>query len=263
MYSFRYTLSIFLTAVRKELIQQLRTKRFLVILAVFLLLGLASPMLNKVTPELTKLDPDGAKIAELLPVPTAVDALSGYVQMISTFGFILAIIFGMGAIAGEKESGTAAMTLSKPMPRWVFVLSKFTSQLLVYTLAFLVSGMAVYYGTVVLFGPVEVFTVLKIDMLLLLSFITYASMEILASVLGKSIAVAAGIGLGLFVLIGFTRNIPYIGKWTPSGLMVRAVNLAVNADQVTVDPRAIVGTLVLILAFLIASTAIFERQEIG
>jgi hypothetical protein len=52
------------------------------------------------------------------------------------------------------------------MPRWVFVLSKFTAQLLVYTSAFLVGGLTAYYCIVVLFGAVDVLLMIKINLLL-------------------------------------------------------------------------------------------------
>jgi hypothetical protein len=39
-------------------------------------------------------------------------------------------------VAGEKERGLTPMILSKPMPRWAFLLSKFAAQTLLYLLGF-------------------------------------------------------------------------------------------------------------------------------
>jgi len=263
MNTLKVTLSIFFAAVRKEIVQQWRTKRFLIVISVFLLFGLGSPMIAKITPELIKSDPLGEELVKLLPPPTAVDALSGYINMFGTFGFFLAILLGMNAIAGEKESGTAGLILSKPMPRWAFILSKFTAQSLVYTLAFLVGASTVYYCTFVLFGAVDMFVLIKINLLLLLWFLTFAGIALLASVLGKTVAVAAGVGLGLSVLINLTRNIPHFGKWMPSELMTWAVDLGANAEKVVANPGALLSTLVLILVCLMGSVVIFERQEIN
>jgi len=262
MNAFKVTISIFFTAVRKEIIQQWRTKRFLVILAVFLLFGLGSPVMSKMVPEILKSEPGGEELVKLLPPPTAADAIGSYKEFIGTFGYIIVILLGMNAIAGEKESGTASLILSKPMPRWVFVLSKFTAQSLMYTLAILVGALAVYYCTFVLFGAVDVLILIKINLLLLVWILTYSGAVMLASILGKTVATAAGAGLGFAVLIGLSGNIPHYGKWSPNGLMSWAGTLLENTEKAVAIPGALIGSLVLILIFLIGSVAIFERQEI-
>lgn len=255
-------LTIYFAAVRKEITQQWRTKRFLVMLAVFLVIGLGSPMLIKMLPELVKQEPGGEELVKLMPPPSAAQAVGNYIEMIGTFGFFLAILLGMNAVAGEKESGTASLILSKPMPRWVFVLSKFTAQLLIYISGFLAGTVAVFYCTVVLFGPMDIVLLIKINLILLLWMLTYAGVALFSSVIGRTVVVAAGMGFGLSVLLGLARNIPHYGKWSPSGLMAWATELAVNPGKVALNPGALVGSLVVILICLIGSMVIFERQEI-
>jgi ABC-2 type transport system permease protein len=262
MCTFQVTLSIFYAAVRKEIVQLVRTKRFLVVMAVFLLFGLGSPMLIKITPELIKGEPGGEELVKLLPPPTPAEAVGSYVDTMGSFAYLVAILLGMSAVAGEKESGTAGLILSKPIPRWAFILSKFSAQLLVYTLAFLVSGLAAYYCTTVLFGAVDLSVLLQVTLLLLLCLSTCVGVTLLASVLTRTVAAAGGVGLGLYALVGLARNIPHYGKWTPNGLTVWARELGVGAENVAANPGAIVGTLVLILVCLITSVALFERQEI-
>lgn len=96
-------LAIFAAALRKELIQQWRTRRFLVVMAVFVLFGLTSPMIAKFTPEIIKSVAGAEQFANLIPTPTAVDAMNQYIKNITQFGFILAVLLGMNAVAGEKN----------------------------------------------------------------------------------------------------------------------------------------------------------------
>jgi len=262
MHTFEITLSIFFAAVRKEIVQQWRTKRFAVVLVVFLLFGLGSPIMSNMVPEILKSEPGGEEIAKLLPPPSAADAVASYIEFIGTFGYILVILLGMNAVAGEKESGTAGLILSKPMPRWVFVLSKYTAQSLVYTLAILVGALAVYYCTAILFGAMDALILIKISLLLLLWSLTYAGAALLASVLGRTIATAAGAGLGLSALIMLARNIPHVGKWTPNGLMDWATALIQNVENEAANTAALAGSLALLMIFLIGSVVLFERQEI-
>ncbi|MEA3397920.1 MAG: ABC transporter permease subunit, partial [Chloroflexota bacterium] len=156
MMSFSTEWAAFVTATRKELLQQARTKRLLIVTAVFALFGLTSPLLAKFTPELLSSIPGAEQFADLIPEPSVADALAQYIKNLTQFGFILAVLLGMGAVAGEKERGTAAMILSKPLPRWAFLLSKFVAQVAVYVLALGIAALGAYYYTFILFGPVDV-----------------------------------------------------------------------------------------------------------
>ncbi len=255
-------LGIFVTALHKEIILQWRSRRFLVVLAVFMLFGLTSPIVAKFIPDILKNVAGAEQFASLVPTPTAADAMTQYIKNITQFGFILAVLLGMNAVAGEKESGTAAMILSKPMPRWAFVLSKFCAQALVYGSAFLVAGIGAYYYTVLLFGSLDAATFTGINLLLLLWLLSFVSAALLGSVIGSSIAAAAGFGLCISVVILLAGNIPMYGGLMPGGLIAWASQLGTNTDQLTANGGALAGSAVLILLCLLWSVALFERQEI-
>ena len=131
---------LFGQALRKELLQLWRTKMVLVILGVFALFGIASPLLAYFMPQIFANIQGAELFKDLIPTPGVKDAIDQYVKNISQFGFLIAILVGMGKVAGEKERGMTEMILSKPLPRWAFILSKFTAQALVYTAAFLVAA---------------------------------------------------------------------------------------------------------------------------
>jgi ABC-2 type transport system permease protein len=255
-------LGTFVTALRKELILQWRTRRFLVVMAVFILFGLTSPLVAKFTPEIIKNVAGAEQFASLIPTPTVADAMAQYVKNITQFGFILAVLLGMNAVAGEKEAGTAAMILSKPMPRWVFVLSKFSAQALVYASAYLVAGLGAFYYTLLLFGSFDAVKFLGINLLLLLWLLTFVAAALLGSVIGPSVAAAAGIGLGISVAFMLAGTIPQYGSLMPSGLMAWASQLGAATDPVNANGGALAAGGVLILLCLLWSVALFERQEI-
>jgi ABC-2 type transport system permease protein len=254
--------AIFLTALRKELVLQWRTRRFLVVMAVFVLFGLTSPLMAKYTPEIIKNVAGAEQFASLIPTPTVADAIAQYVKNITQFGFMLAVLLGMNAVAGEKESGTAAMILSKPMPRWAFVLSKFSAQALVYASAFLVAGLGALYYTLILFGDFDALRFLGINLLLLLWLLTFVGAALLGSVIGGSVAAAAGIGLLLSVAFMLAGTIPQYGSLMPGGLMAWASMLGASTDAVPANAGALAGSGVVIVLCLLWAVALFERQEI-
>ena len=74
-----------------------RTKRLIIVLAVFLLFGMISPLVAKFTPQLLSSIEGAEQFAALVPEPTVVDAIAQYISNLTQFGFILALLLGMGA----------------------------------------------------------------------------------------------------------------------------------------------------------------------
>ena len=109
----------------KEILEQRRTSKLLIYLAVFFIVGAVSPMLARYTPDLLRSLPNvPPEYANLIPTPTLNDAIVQYVKNSSQFGVFLVLLLTMTAIAQEKERGTAAMLFNKPIRRSVLVLSK-------------------------------------------------------------------------------------------------------------------------------------------
>jgi ABC-2 type transport system permease protein len=169
----------------------------------------------------------------------------------------------MDAIAGEKERGTAAMILSKPMSRWAFLLSKFSAQTIVYTLGFVIATLGAYYYTIVLFGPFDFLDFLVISLLLELWLLTYVAITLLGSTIGKTTGAAAGISLAGSILILLAGNIPQVGVLFPSGLTAWASQIGMGVtDNEIINGGAVAMTIVLIVMCLIVAMGIFERQEL-
>jgi ABC-2 type transport system permease protein len=254
-------LALFITAVRKELWQQWRTKRVLVVTAVFLGFGLTSPLLARFTPELLRSIEGAEQFAELIPRPTAADSVAQYIKNITQFGFILAILLGMGAVAGEKEKGEAALILSKPLPRWAFVMSKFVAQAAVYAVAFLLAALGAYYYTVLLFGDFAFGQFLAGNGLLLLWLLVFTAVTLLGSTIARSVGAAAGIALAGAVLLLVMGSIPQLAHFAPSGLVAWASQLGLEG-AITPNPAALAANSALVIVLLLTTVAVFEIQEI-
>jgi ABC-2 type transport system permease protein len=206
----------YLVALRKELLQQWRTRRILVVVAVFVLFGLLSPLIAYFTPQLLSSIEGAEQFADLIPTPTAADALGQYIKNITQFGFLIAVLVGMGAVAGEKEKRTTAMILSKPLPRWAFLLSKFTAQGLVYLLGFALAAAGAYYYTLILFENLLLGPFLLGNLLLLLWLLTFAAATLLGSTIAVSTGAAAALALGGAIVLLLAGSIPQLAAFAPS-----------------------------------------------
>lgn len=251
------------TATAHELFYQWRTRRILIICVVFLLFGLGSPLLAKFTPEIIR-NLDGVEqFADLIADPSIDDAMAQYIKNITQFGFLLAIVLGMGMVAREKERGTVAMILSKPLPRWVFIMSKFFAQMLVYLLGFTIATLGAYYYTTILFEPFVLGAFLLGNLLLWLWLLTYSAVTILASTLAKSTGSSAGIALAGAIFLLIFGGLPVVGAVSPSGLVAWASQLGLPTIASTqANGGALVMSVVLIVVCLLTAVATFEVQEL-
>jgi ABC-2 type transport system permease protein len=254
-------INVFVVSLRKEMLFQWRTRRVIIIGAIFLLFGMVSPLLAKFTPALLGSLEGAEQLADIIPEPTAEVAIGQYIKNLTQFGFILAILMGMGSIAGEKEKGTAAMILSKPMPRWAFITSKFVSQAFVYSIGFILAMFAAYYYTVFLFGPIDFFAFSVVNILLFVWLLVFVAVTIFGSTVGRTIGAAAGVALVGSVLILLASSIPRYGALAPGGLVAWAGQLLIGNETIP-NGGSVALSLVLILVALIAALAVFEEQEV-
>jgi ABC-2 type transport system permease protein len=242
----------------KEIREQWRTGRLPVVAVIFLLFGLASPVLAKYTPDIVKLAASSIDIH--VPTPTIKDAVAELIKNLSQVGVLTAILIAMGSVAGEKESGTAAFVLVKPVSRFAFLAAKFSGLTMTMAAAVVVCGLAAYLYTDLLFAPPSVLGFGAGCLIILLGLLEIAAVTFLGSTLVRSSIPAAGIGLVAVVVAGIASSLPNLGHFTPFGLNELASELALQQTAtgwgwpVTVNA----GYLAVALA---ASWLAFRRQE--
>jgi ABC-2 type transport system permease protein len=247
-------------AFRKEWMEFIRTYRLLIVAIVLVFFGLTSPLLAKFTPEIITLIPGGEDISKLIPPPTVWDAVAQYVKNMAQFGIILALLLTMGAIAQEKDKGTAAMMLVKPMPRGAFLGAKFLALAAMFAICLLAAGLACYYYTLLLFEAMDVLRWLGLNALLFLYVMVYVALTLFCSTLTKSQAAAGGVALGLMVVLGLVGAIPGLGKYLPGELITWGTRL-MHSDTST-SWTALGVSLGLIVISLLAAWLIFKKQEL-
>jgi ABC-2 type transport system permease protein len=245
---------------RKELLEQWRTRRMLVVAVVFTALGIGSPLLARYTPELVKaLAGDQFQIA--VPPPTAADAVGQFLKNLGQAGVLTAILLAMGSVAVEKERGTAALLLTKPISRGAFLLAKLLAIGATLLVGLLPAAIAGYAYTAILFEALPPLGWGAMAGLLLLGLIGYASLTFLGSTLARSSLAAAAIGIGAMVVLLILSALPSIGPFTPSGLDAPGAAMAVGKD-----PGALIGPVLVNLAGVAAvfgiAWLVFRRQEL-
>jgi ABC-2 type transport system permease protein len=206
-----------------------------------------------------KLIPGGEQFAGLVPKPTLLDAVAQYVKNIGQFGVLLALLMSMGSMALEKERGTAALMLVKPLSRSAFLLAKFLALACAFLAAVALAALAGYYYTLVLFGPMDVGVWLALNGLMWLQMLVYVALTLLFSTLLRSQAAAAGLGLGAILLMSLISGLPTIGSAMPDKLVGWGVSLFTQPAPAW---PAVWLSLGLILAALLIAWFVFRKQEL-
>jgi ABC-2 type transport system permease protein len=251
----------FITVFRKEMQEQGRTYRFLIVAAVFAAFGLSSPALAKFTPEMLKAIPGvPADLLSAFPAATVADAVAQYVKNMSQFGVLLALLMTMGVVVQEKERGTAAFFLTRPVSRSTFLLAKFASMTVTFIASLAIAALGCWYYTYVLFEPLAWGPYLALNGLMLVVFLVYMALSLLGSTIARSQGIAVGLAFAALIVIGGIGALPSIGDYFPGHLFSWGISLMLGGT-VTAWPAFWIS-LGIIAAALIIACIVFRRQEV-
>lgn len=253
-------MNAFLTSLRKELLEAWRTRRFLILAVVLIFFGMTSPLMAKLMPQIFALVPGGEQFVGLIPEPSLQDAIDQYNKNIGQFGVLLALLLSMGAVAQEKERGTAGLMLVKPLPRWAFILAKFKALAVCFLGVFILAGLAGYIYTVYLFGALDVGVWMAMNLLLLVQCLVYAAITLLFSTLLRSQAAAVGLSFAVLLLLAAIGAFPQVGQYLPGALAGWAQTLFRPAPLTAW--AALWVSLGIIAACLALACVLFDRQEL-
>jgi ABC-2 type transport system permease protein len=250
----------FVVFLRKELREAWQTSRLPVIALIFFALGLMSPLLAKYTPELVSSLAGPVQI--VVPPPQTADAVDQFLKNVGQDGIIIAILLAMGIVAREKERGTAAFVLTKPVSRPAFLVAKLAWLAATLGIGLAIAGIATYIYTALLFTPLSVGGFLVCCLLVLLSLLAFAAITFLGSTLVSSSLPAAGIGLAAWLVLAIVSALPRIGDYTPLALLDPARAIALGAAPQHLS-QSLLGTCGLIGVTLALAWLSFRSQELA
>ena len=214
---------------KKELREQLKLYRLVIVGSIFLFFGLSAPLTLKYLPEILKMAGDQGMNIQL-PVATAAMSFSSYAGNIGQIGALIAVLVAMGCIANELKSGTAVMTLSKPVSRGAFVITKLLALSLTFVVSIAVASSVCLGYTVWLIQGAAVMPYLGLNVMLGVFLVFCLAVTVLFSSLYKSSLAAGGIALGVIIVQGIISAVPVIGKYMPGKLLDWGNNLLVSSD---------------------------------
>lgn len=247
--------------IKKEIMENYRTKKLLILIVVFLALGIMSPLFAKLTPEILKMVNIDASAINLSN-PTAYESFEQFFKNISQIGIIVLAIVYCGIVANDLNRGTLINILTKGVKRSSVILSKFLVVSIIWIIAYSLSFIVCYIYTCYYFDIsivsnvfISVFA-LCIFGLLLLSFI------ILGGVLFKNTMgslLTAFVFYGLLLILGIFKS---IDSYNPS--VLSSANMGLIKGQIEpsfIYPALIISIIIIVLNINI-SIQVFNKSEI-
>lgn len=244
----------------KELREQVKTFKGLVIFIVLLVFGMTSPLLAKLTPEIIKMA--SAQIKIQMPDVTYLDAYAQFFKNISQMALLVVILVFCGSIVTETTKGTAQIMLTKRLSRSSFIVSKFLSCVVVWTISYAVSAALCICYTVYLFPTGKPSNlVLSLLCMWLFGIILIAATLLSSSVFGNYALAAVG-SFALWGLITLLSIFTKLKDYLPSSLSSENMALISGSVKASTMLFPIITGILLTAIFLLLSCLIFSKREL-
>lgn len=252
----------FIAFFKKEALESFRTHKLLIVLAVFAVLGVISPVAAKMLPEILAAMPmEGMTL--VLPTPTRLDAWSQFNKNVSQMGLVVLLLVLSGQFSTEYAKGTLVNLLTKGLSRTAVALAKAAWAGVLWTAAYaLALGVCMAY-TAYLFPGEAVENLLAsvaglwLFGLLLLSCLA-AGGALLSNSYGGLLCV-----VGLFVGLALLDLVPAIPPYNPNALVSQSMKLL----QGQTDPKALAWPFVLCALITLGLTGLsvagLRRRPLG
>ena len=211
--------SRFLPLLKKESLEIIRTYKFLILAAVFLFFGLASPLAARFMPQFLESMNKQMNIVIQIPTPTYKDAVLQFTKNISQMISFVLFFLCMGLVATEKSSGTAVFVLVKPVSRAKFVLAKLVVLWLAVLICHVAAALFCYFYTLVLFGELPLLPFLITNGILILYLLWLVTLIAFFSMIMNSSAAAAGLSILTWAVLIFISTWGEPGKFSPMALI--------------------------------------------
>ncbi len=257
-------MSGFTVLLGKELREAWHTKRLPMVVLLFVVLGLLSPLTARYLPEIMR-----AALGDQLtiPIPPAVvaDAVAQVQKNLGQMGALAAIALAMGAVAGELDRGTAALVLAQPVSRPVFLGAKLVAIAIVLAVATIASIAIAWVYTALLFEPLPIAGWAALALLDWLALCAWMALTFLASAATASTTASAGLGFVAWIGVSIAAVVPTLDRLLPTGLAQPAYRVAAGLTDGLDAGRlatAVAGTLVVIAVAVGGAVMAFGRREL-
>ncbi|MGX7195246.1 ABC transporter permease [Enterococcus olivae] len=246
---------------KKEFIEFWRTRKMLILWLVFAILGIMSPLLAKLTPEILRISFDSEWP---LPIdePTSLDSWSQFYQNLSQIGIYLMMILFSGIVNREVNQGTLIPLVTKGLKRETIIVSKYCLMIIQWTSVLILSFLVTLAYTSYYFSDGKSPDIFQgVVAFWLFGLFLLAATLLMSTIMNSNYSsmIVTIIVVVVLYLINLFEKLAY---WNPISLI--SVNVAlVQGDRAFSDYFPAVSlTLIASLLMLLLTIAVFKRKKL-
>ena len=252
-----------LAFIKKEWMEQIRSGKLLILGLLFVLLGIMSPAIAKLTPKLLETFADSLSGNGIAVTAVKVTAMDAWVQFFKNIpiGLIVFILLESGIFTREVQTGALVLSLTKGLPRRTVVISKTAVPAVLWTVCYwtcagVTRGYSAYYweNAVVRHLGFAVFCPWLFGLWVL------ALMTLFSTVSRANTGVLAGAG-GTVLVCFLLGMLPRLGEILPIRLMDGTSLISGQAGPEAYTVPLIIAA-AMIPACFAAGLVIFDRKQL-
>jgi ABC-2 type transport system permease protein len=209
---------------RLELLRLWRTRRALALAGVFLLLGVAMPILTTLLPKLVNGE-SGNGVTIIAPPAKPSDAIVGFAQNAAQLGTLVVVIVAAVSLALDARPALATFYRTRVRRPSMLILPRFAVVAAAAVIALVLGAVAAGVVTVDVLGPFPVATQVAGCALAALWVVFCVALTAAWAAVARSVLAAAGLSLGTLLALAFAGSIGAVGPWVPSRLAAAVVDL--------------------------------------
>ena len=247
---------------RKEFHESVATYRFYILLAVFAIFGMMSPLFARLAPEILDSMGDMGGITIIMPEPTALDSWGQFFNNVGQMGMIVLVIIFSGVMSNEFSRGTLVNLLTKGLKRHTVILSKFLSSSLIWTAGYLLCFGLCYLYTAYFWeiGSIDyafiVFGAPWLFGLLIISLLIFGG-TVFGNIYGSLFSC-----LAVVLLLNIISIVPSAARFNPVSLLSGTLSLLNGTSEPSQFVFAMLICGLLSLSLIIGSIIVFDRKKV-
>ena len=246
-----------MTLWKLELLRLWRTQRWLILLSVFGVFGVLGPLTVRFLPDL--MESLGEDAVGSLPPLTTPDGIAQYIGNAIQLGILAVAFVGAAALAFDSNVEMSIFLRTRASVREIFTPRFFVTSAAA-VVAFLFGLTLAYIGTGLLLDWLDIGEVVIGGALFSLYLVFAVAVIGFVSSLIKRVPGVALLSVGVLIVVGLLSLVSPLAPWLPNEL-IGAIDSLIRGGDFDYW-RAIVVTLVLIVALVALSIHRLERREV-
>lgn len=248
-----------MTTWRLEWLRLTRSRRWIALVAVYLVFGLIGPVMAKYMAGLLEHVQSGITIT--VPPPQPKDGIVNYLSQVGQIGLIVVVAVSAGAMSFDTHRGISTFLRTRATGMWVLVAPRFTVNAVAAVLAYTLGLLAAWYETALLLGSLPVGAMLA-GLLCESVYLVFAVAVVAASAsFARGTLATVGIALATLIVLSIVGSIGAVHDWLPSTLSGATVEL-LSTTQLSDYAASLLTAIAASVLLVAVAVARLGRREV-